>query len=276
MWIRSSINARRVDTRAAASGELLTVKVRYKAPDGETSQLLSRVQMNRPSAMTANVGFASAVAEFGMLLRGSPSLGGASLESVTARARKFRGPDEEGYRGEFIRLAERAATCVNVNRRGNRDAERRGLLLKCGGKVEHHGERRRLAAIRRRHEEKPLPIRGDVPAQGVNGGGAANKRRGVPAWNPLLVSISTARISHVAAARIEQPLAVGLPTRKVAEAAHSRDESLRSPGIRGAVGRKRTNVDVTRGRFVRRVRDPAAIGRELRRRPRRSCVSKNR
>ena len=97
------------DTRAAASGELLTVKVRYKAPDGETSQLLSRVLMNRSSAMTANVGFASAVAEFGMLLRGSPALGGASFESVTARATRFRGIDDEGYRGEFIRLAERAA-----------------------------------------------------------------------------------------------------------------------------------------------------------------------
>jgi Ca-activated chloride channel homolog len=98
------------NARAAASGELLTVKVRYKAPDGETSKLLSRVLMNRPSGMTANVGFASAVAEFGMLLRGSPSLGDASLESVTARARTFRGDDEEGYRGEFIHLVERAAS----------------------------------------------------------------------------------------------------------------------------------------------------------------------
>jgi Ca-activated chloride channel homolog len=97
------------DTRAAASGELLTVKVRYKAPDGDTSQLLTRVLMNRPSAMTANLGFASAVAEFGMLLRGSPSLGDASFESVSGRARRFQGGDEEGYRGEFVRLVERAA-----------------------------------------------------------------------------------------------------------------------------------------------------------------------
>ena len=100
------------DTRAAASGELLTVKVRYKAPDGDTSQLLSRVQMNRPSAMTANVGFASAVAEFGMLLRGSPSLGGASLESVTARARRFRGPDEEGYRGSSFAWPSARPRCA--------------------------------------------------------------------------------------------------------------------------------------------------------------------
>jgi Ca-activated chloride channel family protein len=97
-------------TDAAGSGEMLTVKVRYKAPDGDTSQLLSRVLLNRPSAMTENLGFASAVAEFGMLLRGSPDLGSASFQAVTARARKFRGSDEEGYREQFIQLVDRAAS----------------------------------------------------------------------------------------------------------------------------------------------------------------------
>jgi Ca-activated chloride channel homolog len=97
------------EANAAASGELLTVKVRYKEPAGETSQLLSRVLMNRPSPMTANLGFASAVAEFGMLLRESPLRGNASFGSVTARARTFKGEDEEGYRAQFIQLVERAA-----------------------------------------------------------------------------------------------------------------------------------------------------------------------
>jgi len=97
------------ETWAARSGELLTVKVRYKAPDGQTSKLLSRVLINRPSAMTANVGFASAVAEFGMLLRRSPSLGRASFESASARAKQFQGEDEDGYREEFIQLVDRAA-----------------------------------------------------------------------------------------------------------------------------------------------------------------------
>ncbi len=97
-------------TRAAKSGELMTVKVRYKAPDGKTSKLLGRVMMNRPSAMTANVGFASAVAEFGMLLRESRFLGQSSFESAMARAKQFRGDDGEGYRAEFIRLVERAAS----------------------------------------------------------------------------------------------------------------------------------------------------------------------
>jgi Ca-activated chloride channel family protein len=96
-------------TRVASSGELLTVKVRYKAPDGDTSQLLSRVLMNRASAMTANVGFASAVAEFGMVLRDSPDRGNASFLAAAERARRFRGEDKEGYRTEFIQLSERAA-----------------------------------------------------------------------------------------------------------------------------------------------------------------------
>jgi Ca-activated chloride channel family protein len=88
----------------------MTVKVRYKAPDGKASKLLSRVMMNRPAAMTANVGFASAVAEFGMLLRESRFLGQSSFESAMARAKQFQGDDGEGYRAEFIRLVERAAS----------------------------------------------------------------------------------------------------------------------------------------------------------------------
>jgi Ca-activated chloride channel family protein len=96
-------------TRAADSGELLTVKVRYKAPDGDTSQLLNRVLLNRASGISANVGFASAVAEFGMVLRESPDRGSASLLAAAERARRFRGEDKEGYRGEFVMLAERAA-----------------------------------------------------------------------------------------------------------------------------------------------------------------------
>jgi len=96
-------------TRAAGSGELLTVKVRFKEPDGETSRLLSRVLSNQSTAMTANLGFASAVAEFGMLLRESPLRGSASFASLTARARKFVGEDEDGYRAQFIQLADRAA-----------------------------------------------------------------------------------------------------------------------------------------------------------------------
>ena len=64
---------------------------------------------DRPQAVGANLGFASAVAEAGMVLRRSPHAGDASLSSAIARARKFRGDDAEGYRAEFIRLMEAAS-----------------------------------------------------------------------------------------------------------------------------------------------------------------------
>ena len=95
---------------AAASGELLTVKLRYKQPTADESQLMSRVIRNQVQPMSANVGFASAVAEIGMLLRDSPYAPSASFAAAIARARKFRGADDDGYRMEFIKLAEGAAS----------------------------------------------------------------------------------------------------------------------------------------------------------------------
>jgi Ca-activated chloride channel family protein len=95
--------------RGTGTSELATVKVRYKAPDGDTSRLLTTVLANRPQAMTANIGFASAVAEFGLLLRESDHRGQASFESIIARTRTFRGADPEGYRAEFTKIVDLAA-----------------------------------------------------------------------------------------------------------------------------------------------------------------------
>jgi Ca-activated chloride channel family protein len=94
----------------AASNELLTVKLRYKHPAAESSLLISRTVDNRVQPMSANVGFASAVAEIGMLLRDSTYVPRASFDRAIARARQFRGPDDDGYRAEFIKLAEVAAS----------------------------------------------------------------------------------------------------------------------------------------------------------------------
>jgi Ca-activated chloride channel family protein len=96
-------------TRAANTSELATVKVRYKAPDGDTSRLITTVAQARPRAMSSNLGFASAVAEFGMLLTGSDHRSHASYKSAVSRARMYRGSDPEGYRGEFVRLVDLAA-----------------------------------------------------------------------------------------------------------------------------------------------------------------------
>jgi Ca-activated chloride channel family protein len=96
-------------TPAANSRELATVKVRYKAPDGETSRLTSKVLPNADTPISANLGFASAVAEFGMLLRNSEHRGTASYAAAATRARSFRGADAEGYRAEFVKLVDLAA-----------------------------------------------------------------------------------------------------------------------------------------------------------------------
>jgi Ca-activated chloride channel family protein len=96
--------------------ELMTVKLRYKAPDGDKSKLTSTVIFNRAQSMSANLGFASAVAEAGMVLRDSRNAKNASLPSAIARAKKFRGEDPDGYRAEFIRLMELASALPKTDR----------------------------------------------------------------------------------------------------------------------------------------------------------------
>ena len=96
-------------TAAARDDELMTVAVRFKQPDGRTSDRLSRTVRSAPRPMTANLGFASAVAEFGLLLRGSAHAPGASYGAVIDRARRYSGEDRTGYQAEFLGLAERAA-----------------------------------------------------------------------------------------------------------------------------------------------------------------------
>ena len=93
----------------AASDELMTVKLRYKQPDGDVSQLISVPVRDRAGALTPNLGFAAALAEFGMLLRKSAHVGTASWDQARDLARRYRGDDPDGYRAEFIRLVELAA-----------------------------------------------------------------------------------------------------------------------------------------------------------------------
>ena len=89
------------------SAELLTIKVRYKKPDGYTSMLLEkpvRETGDEIEGASENLRFAAAVAEFGMILRESEFKGSSTLESAARLAGSARGEDEEGYRSEMIRL----------------------------------------------------------------------------------------------------------------------------------------------------------------------------
>jgi Ca-activated chloride channel family protein len=93
---------------ARASRDLLTVRVRYKAPSGSTSRLLTRPLADRAAEPGDDFRFASAVASFAMLLRDSEQRGSATFDRVIALARGARGADPEGYRGEFVTLVETA------------------------------------------------------------------------------------------------------------------------------------------------------------------------
>lgn len=93
------------------NAEVLTVKLRYKDPNGSKSQLLSQVlawKEQQVSTMPADFQMATAVAAFGLLLRNSEHKGQATYDQVLTMASKAKGEDPEGYRAEFIQMVKKA------------------------------------------------------------------------------------------------------------------------------------------------------------------------
>jgi Ca-activated chloride channel family protein len=102
---------RQLSDEALSSNDLITLKLRYKAPDGYQSNLIEQVVKNIPldaSETSNNFRFSAVVAQFGMLLRDSEFKGTTSFESAIELAIGSKGTDEEGYRGEMIRLMKSA------------------------------------------------------------------------------------------------------------------------------------------------------------------------
>ena len=100
-----------VEPSAFETSEILTVRFRYKAPDEDTSTLLVETLTDdgdRFEDASVDFRFAAAVAEFGMLLRGSQFAGESSFDHVLKTAKKATGDDEGGYRHEFVRLVEKS------------------------------------------------------------------------------------------------------------------------------------------------------------------------
>jgi Ca-activated chloride channel homolog len=98
-------------TSASTSGELMTLKLRWKAPDGDASELMEVAVRDGGRSLreaSADLRFAAAVAELGMLLRGSDHAGGASFTHVRDLAKGALGRDEHGDRAAFLELAARA------------------------------------------------------------------------------------------------------------------------------------------------------------------------
>ncbi|SMC72323.1 vWA domain-containing protein [Pedobacter nyackensis] len=98
-------------SRSGNSKEMLTVKLRYKDPDGDSSKLLQEAVVDQSASFesaSSNFKFAASVAEFGMLLRQSDFKQNATFDHVIRTATQAMGTDKEGYRSEFIRLAKSA------------------------------------------------------------------------------------------------------------------------------------------------------------------------
>ncbi|HLM00289.1 MAG TPA: VWA domain-containing protein, partial [Pyrinomonadaceae bacterium] len=91
--------------------ELLTVKLRYKEPKESESRLLTMGLLDRESSIenaSNNLKFATAVAEFGLLLRGSRYKGSSSFDNVLSLSQSSLGNDLNNYRREFIDLIGKA------------------------------------------------------------------------------------------------------------------------------------------------------------------------
>ena len=95
---------------AAGSNEVLTIKLRYKPPEGSESQLLSRVLAKPGDGAVPSQAFriAAAVAEFGLPLGDSPYKGAADYDHAFEAIRQTLGRDEDGHRSEFLSLIKTA------------------------------------------------------------------------------------------------------------------------------------------------------------------------
>ncbi len=94
------------------SDEVMTIKLRYKKPDGDKSKLLSvtlsTLDYKKFEQASENARFASAVAAWGMLLNHSAFTQDASFRQVLKMATNAMGSDKEGYRKEFIELVKKS------------------------------------------------------------------------------------------------------------------------------------------------------------------------
>ncbi len=94
-------------TKAQNISDVATVKMRYKEPDKERSQLVVH-RVPAKEVFSDNLKFASAVSAFGMKLKNSKFQGNISYTDIIALAKSAKGKDTEGYRAGFIKLVEKS------------------------------------------------------------------------------------------------------------------------------------------------------------------------
>jgi Ca-activated chloride channel family protein len=97
------------------TNEIMTIKLRYKKPDEDISQLIIHSVNDDKIALvntSDNFRFSAAVAEFGLLLRSSEYKQQSSYQQVVSMAKTAKGNDDNGYRAEFIQLVQTATSLV--------------------------------------------------------------------------------------------------------------------------------------------------------------------
>jgi Ca-activated chloride channel family protein len=101
--------------RSGFAGELAHLRIRYKHPGQESSNLIESPVMRSSvipdvARTSADFRFAAAVAAFGQKLRGGQYLESWGYGEIADLARTARGNDPFGYRSEFLQLVSLAAS----------------------------------------------------------------------------------------------------------------------------------------------------------------------
>ena len=101
--------------------ELLTVRLRYKLPDGQHGTEFTQVVHNSPARfeqVSPNLRFATSVATFGMILRDSDYAPTVTWNEIRTWAQQSIGNDERGYRTEFVNMINQAEKLIHRSYRG--------------------------------------------------------------------------------------------------------------------------------------------------------------
>jgi Ca-activated chloride channel family protein len=104
----------------AGDDEIGFLKMRYKAPEGTTSQLIETpitpsLAVTDLARASDDARWAAAVAAFAQKLKGSNYGGMMTYDEIKALAQGARGADEDGYRAEFIQLINSAESVDPTN-----------------------------------------------------------------------------------------------------------------------------------------------------------------
>ena len=104
--------AKTIKSESDFKGEYGFLKIRYKLPESDTSTLITQAittaQVDMNAVVKNEANWATAVATFSQLLRGSKFTGKVNYDTVIELAQKSKGKDEFGYRAEFISLVRLA------------------------------------------------------------------------------------------------------------------------------------------------------------------------